>query len=382
MIKVSKSFLGSEEISALVHVVAQDGYLGMGKEVQLFEEELAHYFGHEVVTCNTGTSALHLVGAAIGLKVDDEVLIPTLTYVASFQAISATGAKPVAVDIDKTTGFIDLESAKQHLSSKTKAIMPVYYAGSTRGRQDVLNFAKEHGLFVIEDGAQAVGEAFSYDECTDNIATCFSFDSIKILTCGEGGAVISPNKALLNKIRDLRLLGVEGDTQKRFCGERSWDFDVTEQGFRYHLSNLYASIGRAQLKKIDEILRKVRRVANVYLYQLSHLRDVEFLKIGYQSPHLFPILVPKELRDDLRHYLKQQDIQTGLHYKPNHLLTKFKTSYPLPQAEEFFECVISLPIHASLDNRDLFKIVFECERFFLSHNKERARRPDAGINIV
>lgn len=223
-------------------------YLGMGEEVKNFEEKIKNYLqtNMAVVCVSTGTSALHLALSALGVKDGDEVIVPSLTYVASYQAISATGAKPISCEINPNTLFIDVEDAKKRI---TKVIMPVHYASSSKGIKEVYKLARKFNLRVVEDAAQAFGSKRNGKLVgTEGDIICFSFDGIKNITSGEGGA---SDKELIQKVQDGRLLGVEKDTDKRYSGQRSWDFDVNHQGFRYHMSNIMAAIGMVQLDRLE-----------------------------------------------------------------------------------------------------------------------------------
>jgi dTDP-4-amino-4,6-dideoxygalactose transaminase len=349
-IRLSRSCLGEEEKQAVSQVI-EEGYLGMGQQVMLFEQELEAFFSHKVkVACvNTGTSALQLALQACTIGQGDEVIIPSITYVASFQAASATGAQAVACDINLETGCLDIQEAKKKITKRTKAIMYVHYAGGVGDRKGIFTLAKEHGLRVIEDAAHAFG---GYNEGQrigiDGDIVCFSFDGIKNITCGEGGAVVSRDASVIEKVRDFRLLGVKKDSEKRYAGQRSWDFDVEDQGWRYHMSNINAAIGRVQLKKINAFGKIRQNLAKLYKRELGSL-PIQFLNLDFDAiiPHIFPVLIPPQKREDLQATLSKNKIETGLHYKPNHLLTKFKSS-SCPVAEHFGASVLSLPLHASL----------------------------------
>jgi dTDP-4-amino-4,6-dideoxygalactose transaminase len=218
--------------------------------VRLFEQELATYLGTDrhVICVNTGTSALQLAVSSLGLGAGDEVLVPTITYVASFQAIAATGAKPIACDVRPEDLYLDMKDAARRLTSRTKAIMPVHYASGSRGLDAVYEFAGKHNLRVIEDAAHSFGGSHSGAKVgARGDVVCFSFDGIKNITSGEGGAIVTADDQVARLARDARLLGVEKDTEARFSAKRSWTFDVHHQGFRYHMSNLNAAVGRAQL---------------------------------------------------------------------------------------------------------------------------------------
>lgn len=361
LIRLSRSTVGAEEIEALTRVI-EDGYLGMSKEVQAFEDELAQFIGNNrhVVCVNTGTSALHLAVQACGIGPGDEVLVPTLTYLASFHAVSATGAKPIACDVNPLTGFLDVEDAKKRITSRTKAIMPVHYASNFDGLSAVYDLAKNNSLRVIEDAAHSFGAKLPDGNHigSDGDIVCFSFDSIKNITCGEGGAVITNDVHVANHIRDARLLAVEKDTEKRFSGQRSWDFDCTHQGWRYHMSDIMASIGRAQLKKVDSFVYKRQQLARQYVQFFNDHPIVQTFPFDYTTlaPHIFPIFLRQGSRDDLRAFLAQHNIQTGLHYKLNHTLSFFKTPYDLPQAEKLFSGLLTLPLHPGLTEIDVQRV--------------------------
>ena len=223
--RLSRSIVGEAEARAVARVLLEDGYLGMGAEVRRFEEELAAYLGvkpAQVVTTNSGTAALHLAvdAVAAGCAVKDgrpEVLVPSLTFVASFQAISAAGCRPVACDALPETGTLDLEDAARRLTPRTIAVMPVHYASNPWQLEEVYAFARRHGLRVIEDAAHAFGclrhgrKIGSFGD-----VVCFSFDGIKNITCGEGGCMVSFDPEVVRLASDARLLSVENDAQKRF----------------------------------------------------------------------------------------------------------------------------------------------------------------------
>jgi dTDP-4-amino-4,6-dideoxygalactose transaminase len=369
MIRLSQAYLGQEEIDAVTRVL-KDGYLGMGQEVMHFEKELQNYISPDVqVVCvNTGTSALQLAVQACEIGHGDEVIVPSITYVASFQAVAATGAIPVACDVDHETGFLDVIDAQRRLSSKTKAIMPVHYGSSTGDLGSVYEFARQKGLRVIEDAAHSFGGVYQEKPVgAEGDVICFSFDGIKNITCGEGGAIVSKDTQVIKTLQDLRLLGVEKDTEKRYSGQRSWDFQVHNQGWRYHMSNINASIGREQLKKIATFANIRQTLSKLYHQELS---DCPVKPIVQASPnivpHIFPILVPELNRDLLKETLFKQGVETGFHYKPNHLLEKFKQTN-CSNAERFGNEQLTLPLHCHLTQTDILKVTSMIKDFFKAH---------------
>lgn len=363
MIRLSKSIVGVEEAQAVAKVITEDGYLGMGKEVALFESELASFLGVNAdhISCvNTGTSAIHLALEAV-LESGDEVLVPSLTYLASYQAISASGAVPISCDVSADTLTIDLNDAEQRITSRTRAIMPVHYASNPTGIDEIYSFARKYNLRVVEDAAHAFGCKYK-DQLIGSFGdiVCFSFDGIKNITSGEGGAVYTTDQEVAQRIKDARLLGVEKDTEKRFSGQRSWEFDVTRQGYRYHMSNLFAAIGRVQLRRLmTEFAPKRRSRADLYRRLLRDNQFLKFQKIEEDTfviPHILSVRVVGGMRDGLKSELEKQGVQTGLHYKPNHLLSLYKTEYSLPISEQLYKEMLSLPLHPEIEENDVYKI--------------------------
>lgn len=364
MIKLSKSNLSQSEKDAVLGVLER-GFLGMGAEVQLFEKALSDYFNRPAVCVVNGTAALHLALQALSIGFGDEVLVPSLTYVASFQAISATGATPVACDVDAETLCLSWADAESRITSRTKAIMTMHYAGGVGDLKEIYSFAQCHQLRVIEDAAHAFGTTHEGKLIGSfgDIA-CFSFDGIKNITSGEGGCVVSNDIELLQKIKDCRLLGVEKDTEQRYLGQRSWEFDVISQGWRYHMSNIMAAIGLEQLKRFPEMASRRRHLARLYDKILSGQTRIHPIKQEFQSvvPHLYVVRIEGEFkRDLLRQSLLESGIQTGVHYQPNHFLSYYRNTRDrcIPVTEAVFPQLLSLPLHPELTEQDINHV---CER--------------------
>lgn len=368
MIRLSKSYVGEDEAKA-VREVLLDGYLGMGKVVGEFEEILEAYFGRPAVCVSTGTAALQLSLQAIGLKPGDEVLVPALTYLASFQAITAAGCKPVACDVDPQTLFIDINDARKRLTTKTKAIMPVFYASSIGALDELSLFAKKNKLRIIEDAAHAFGSRYK-SELIGSFGdiSCFSFDGIKNITSGEGGCIVSDDDQFIKRVKDLRLLGIQNDSVNRLNGARSWHFDVVEQGWRYHMSNIMASIGITQFHKKTFMFSKRQKLAQHYDEILKHNPDIKLLSLNYREivPHIYVVQIKNLLdRPKVRKRMLDKGIETGLHYLPNNYLTKFKSdSDPhLPITDNVWPQLLSLPLHPELEIKDIdtvCKHLLEC----------------------
>ena len=374
-VKLSKSCIGADEKQAVMSVLDR-GFLGMGKEVQLFEQDLKAFIGtdKEVICVNTGTAALHLALLCLDLRPGDEVLVPTLTYVASFQAISATGAIPIACDVLESNGFIDVKDAERRITPRTRVIMPVHYASNTSGMNDVFALAEKYDLRVVEDAAHSFGGT------RDNVkiggkgdVICFSFDGIKNITSGEGGAVVTSDDKLAGRIKDARLLGVSKDTEMRFLGQRSWDFDVPNQGFRYHMSDIMAAIGRVQLRRFEDLAAQRCSLAKNYAAAFKKMIGISFINLDYTNtvPHIFPVFFKSsDIRDSVKVCLQEAGIETGIHYKPNHTLSFYKdhcSSYP--KAEKLYSVMLTLPLHPSLSLKQIDLVINTIETFLLGVRK-------------
>lgn len=363
--RLSRSIVGEAEARAVSRVLLEDGYLGMGNEVRLFEEEVAQYLGvkaDQVITVNTGTAALHLAvdAAAAQSRVPGkpEVLVPSLTFVASFQAITAAGCVPVACDVLAETGTLDLADAEKRLGPNTIAVMFVDYASNPWHLDEVYDFARRKGLRVVEDAAHAFGckhhgrKIGSFGDLV-----CFSFDGIKNITCGEGGCLVAFDAESARLASDARLLSVEDDAQKRFAGARSWDPDVKRQGWRYHMSNIMAAIGRVQLSRLEEEFIPARRaLAARYAEKLASVPGVALLRTDPQDfivPHIMPVRILHGRKDEVKAALAAKGLPTGVHYKPNHLLSCFSSGQSLPVTEQLYAELVTLPMHPGLSAEDV-----------------------------
>ena len=357
IIRLSKSCISKLEKRAVASVLDKE-YLGMGEEVRNFEKILTKYFNRETLCVSNGTAALQLAIEACDIGIGDEILVPSLTYVSSFQAIRATGAKPIACDIEENTFLMDLNFAQKKVNNKTKAIMPVHFTGGVGDYFAIYDFAKKNNLRVIEDAAHAFGTVYD-DKLIGSIGdiVCFSFDGIKNITSGEGGCIVTHDKKIISRVKDARLLGVKKDTEKRYSNNRSWSFDVTHQGWRYHMSNIMASIGIVQFNRFEKF-KKIRRLyAKLYESILREHPLIILLDRDYNNivPHIFVIRIKGlKHRDLLQEKLKEKGIETGVHYQPNHILTFFINSKNnLPITEKVASEILTLPLHPDLSRQDV-----------------------------
>jgi dTDP-4-amino-4,6-dideoxygalactose transaminase len=372
--RLSQSCVGAAESAALCRVI-EHGYLGMGAESIAFEAALADFLGvpaEHVAAVATGTAALHLACQAVCPR-GSAVLVPSLTYVAAFQAITAAGCQPVPCEVLAPTCTLDYHDAAQRLAAlrahkanpPVSAIMPMTYAGNPYELDSLHHFAAQHGLRVLSDAAHAFGSKHKHRLVGSfGDITCFSFDGIKNITCGEGGAVVCSNAQDCQRIRTARQLGVQGDSAARAAGKRILDPEVEEQGWRYHLSNLHAAVGLVQLARLlPELAPKRKALAARYCQNLQDVPHCSLLHCHEQDdivPHIFALRILTQqpaLRDSLRQALAAAGIESGIHYKPCHLLARFGKGTPaLPVTEMLYSQLISLPLHPNLSLEDVDQV--------------------------
>ena len=367
MIPIARPSIGKEELME-VEKVFRSGWLGMGSLVFEFENAVKDYLraGH-VVAVNTGTSAIHIALDALGIKKGDEVIVPSLTFAGSIQPIIACGAKPVFCEIGWDTLNVDIEDIKAKITKKTKVVMPVHYGGQACDMDGLLKICRDNNIRLVEDAAHAFGSFYKGKRIGSfGDVACFSFDPIKNITCGEGGAVVTNDEKLAQIIIKKRILGIDKDTWHRYRNERSWFYEVVTSGFRYHMSNINAAIGLVQLKKIEGFIEKKRAICRRYDNAFRDINEIRLIERRYDdiAPFNYVIKV-KAGRDNLLGYLKDNGIDAGINYIPNHLQPAFKDSYgPLPITEEVYKQIISLPLYFDMQDSDIVKVIEAVINYF------------------
>jgi len=366
MIPVSRPSIGKEELAA-VEKVFQSGWLGLGSVVFEFENKLKEYLpAKNVIAVNTGTTALHIALDSLGIGQGDEVIVPSLTFAASIQAIIQTGAIPVFCEVREEDLNIDVDDARKRITSKTKAVMPVHYCGKSCNMDALLEIGKKNNIKVVEDAAHAFGSSYKGRKIGSfGDAACFSFDPIKNITCGEGGAVCVSDDEVAERIRRKRILGIDKDTWHRYRNERSWFYEVVEPGYRYHMSNINAAIGLEQMKKLDGFIRRKREITWRYDEAFKGLKGIKILSNDYENTAQFCYIVRvMGRRDDLMEYLKSKGVGSGVHYIPNHLQPLFKKySAKLPITEKLGEEILTLPLYYDMRDEEVELVIRSVREF-------------------
>ncbi|NDD57834.1 MAG: DegT/DnrJ/EryC1/StrS family aminotransferase [Chlamydiae bacterium] len=347
MIVATKPMIGDEEIEAVTKVL-RSGILSQGPEVAAFENEFSSYVnGFPCVAVNSATSGLHIALLAAGIKPADEVIVPSFTFAATANSVALIGAKPVFVDIDPKTFNIDPQKIHAALTPKTRAIQVVHLFGLPAEINTILDIAKTYNLLVFEDAAQAHLAKFQDQYVgTFGTASTFSFYPSKNMTSGEGGIISCSTLALARECKLLRNQGME----KRYENEIV--------GFNCRMTDIHASIGRAQLKKIEKWTQQ--RIENAHFYH-QHLRGVikPYAPLGSTHVyHQYTIRVPGHNRDHFAKEMLKNGVECNVFYpKPVHRLPAYQLNLDLPETEAACKEVLSIPVHPSLSQLDLEKVV-------------------------
>lgn len=368
MLPVSRPSIGQEELEE-VKKVFDSGWLGLGSTVFEFENLVKEYLGAKnIIAVNTGTTALHIALDAFGIGEGDEVIVPSLTFCASIQAITALGAIPVFCEVDPNTLNIDVEDSRKRITPKTKAIMPIHYCGNACDMDALLNAVKEKNIIIIEDAAHAFGSSYKRRKIGSfGDVACFSFDPIKNITCGEGGVVALSNDKIAELIRTKRILGIDKDTWHRYRNERAWFYEVATQGYRYHMSNINAAIGIAQFKKLGLFIKRKKEIVQKYNNVFSNIVGIKILLWNLQdtAPFTYILRVLNGKRENLIEFLKDEGVGTGIHYIPNHLQPFFKPfGTSLPITEQLGEEILTLPLYYDMTDVHVSTVIEAVRAFF------------------
>ena len=369
-----KIYWDEEDIEAVNEALRRGINWAVGPGITQFEDKLSEYLGVKYcVTFNSGTSALHAILLAYGIGQGDEVIVPSFTFIATANAPLFVGAKPVFADIEEKTFGLDPDDVKRKISKRTKAIIPIDYAGCPCLIEELKEIAQDYNLILIEDAAEALGASINGRKAgAIGDSAILSFCQNKVITTGEGGAVVTNSKEIYERLKLLRSHG-RAETADYFSSIASMDYVTL--GYNFRMSSITAALGIAQFGKIDNIISLRRGNAEYMTQQLSKIRNVAIPEApsGYYHVYqMYPIIIKdgKVTRDNLKEYLAQKGIMTRVYFEPVHLSQFYRKTFgyrggELLVTEKVSEQILSLPLYPTLSKEEMDYIVKMIKSFFL-----------------
>lgn len=365
-----KPFISEEEVDEIVDTV-RSGWLSMGPKTIRFENNFSEYIGvNKSVAVSSWTAAGHLSLEAFGIKEGDEVIVPTMTFPATAEIVCYFKAKPVIVDVDEDTLNISLEAIEKAITPKTKAIIPVHYGGQPCDLDEIHAIANKHNIKVLEDAAHSLPAKYKGKKIgTISDVTCFSFYATKTLSTGEGGMICTNDEEIAERVKIMRLHGINRDAWKRYTESGSWYYEVVAPGYKYNFTDLQASLGLPQLKKVDTMWNSRKRIAAKYT---EALKDLDMIQLHTIKPdrdsswHLFPIRLYLDRitknRAQIINELREKKIGVGVHFMPVHQHLYYSETFNLsdaeyPVASAAFPRLMSLPIYPGMTDDNVDKVI-------------------------
>ena len=363
----SRPCLGSEELAALQAVVNSQ-WLGTGSLTQQFEAGVADVVAaRHVIALNSGTAALHIGLEACGIGPGDAVIVPSFTFVSTIQAILASGARPIFCEIEAESGQLCVDDALSRITPQTRAIVPVHYGGTSVDLDPLLAGAHQQGLKVIEDAAHAFGSSYKGQPIGSfGNVTCFSFDPIKNITCGGGGAAVTDDDHLAARLRGLANVGLPLDSWERMMGPEGMSFDICSHGYRYRMLDLNAAIGLQQLRKARTFQKRKRQIAQRYDQAFQAIPGLALLRRNWPEtfPFHYAIRVLDGHQQALAHHLRAAGIASTIHFPANHKHTAFAGfATPLPITEKLVSEILTLPLYVNLTDADVELVIHTVQEF-------------------
>lgn len=371
MVPVFKPLIEQEEIDAS-RASLEMGWLGMGSYVSAFEDKVREVIGASdryVAALATGTAGLHVALLLADVGPGDEVIVASFNCSADFQAIGWVGADIVFCDCDDDTLAIDLAKAEQLVGPRTKAMIVMDYDCIMADHDAVAAFAQRHRIRIIHDAAHAFGSSYKGRKVGSFSDICvFSHDPVKTVTCLDGGSIVVRSEEELKRVHELRLLGMQQPASVMYQNQRAWTFDVERVGFRYHMLNMHAAIGLAQLGKLDVIAGSRRAASREYNAALAGIAGVRVPNTDFDgvNPFLYYIRVAAEQRDALRAFLKAEGVDTGIHWQPGHWFSLWKDcrAGDLSVTDRVGHEILSLPLHSKMPLATVRRVADKVHTFF------------------
>ncbi|NLT23668.1 MAG: UDP-4-amino-4,6-dideoxy-N-acetyl-beta-L-altrosamine transaminase [Syntrophorhabdus sp.] len=370
MIPYGRQFIDEDDISAVIEVLRSD-WLTTGPKVAKFEEAFAKHVGARyAVAVNSGTAALHASIFAVGIKPGDEVIVPTITFAATANSVVYQGGTPVFADVMPSNLLIDPSRVEALITDRTRAIISVDYAGHPCDYDALNDIAARRGLFLIDDACHALGGSF-HGRPVGSLAglNTFSFHPVKHITTGEGGLVTTDDPSLASRMRLFRNHGIDSDHYQREL-EGSWEYNMTDLGYNYRLTDLQCALGLSQLKKLNKWVMRRRAIASRYDAAFQNTDLVRPLAVGEgvdHAYHLYIVRVPGDARGKIFRGLRAEGIGVNVHYRPVHLhpfyRQRFGTGPGLcPNAEHAYEEIITLPVFPAMTDDMVDEVIEAVKR--------------------
>lgn len=372
----SKPTIGKEEIDEVIDSL-KSGWITTGPKTQQFEEDFKKYIGCKyALSLSSATAGLHLSLMALNIGKDDEVITTAMTFAATINQIELRGAKPVFVDIDLDTLQIEATQIELKITPKTKAIIPVHFAGQACDMDMIYKLAREYNLYVIEDAAHSLGTEYKGEKIGQHSQIAvFSFHPIKNMTTGEGGMVVTKDEEIAEKIKLLRFHGISKDAWKRYTAKGATQYEILMPGYKYNFMDIQAGLGIWQLKKLDAFIEARRKQAEYYNEAFRDISEITPLSsVKYAIKHAWHLYIIKlELekikvnRNEFISLLKEENIGTGVHFEAIHLQPYYRNTYGykegnLPNTEYASARIISLPLYPLLTQKDQQDVVEAIKR--------------------
>jgi perosamine synthetase len=368
-IPLFKMYWDNDDIESVENTIRSGMNWASGPDVPAFEEEIARYIGtRHCLTFNSGTSALHAALVAHGIGKDDEVIVPSFTFIATANAPLFVGARPVFADIDDSTYGLDPEDVNERITRKTKAIIPVHYGGCPCHIRELREIADDRHLVLIEDAAESFGAKIQ-DRMTGSFgdSSMVSFCQNKIITTGEGGAIVTNSRDVYEKMKLVRSHG-RLETADYFATTATMDYITL--GYNFRMSSMTAALGRSQLRKVEKIISTRRADAEYYIKKLSN--EIPGCVIASPPRDYYPVYqlfsVQVKQRDALMHYLEKEQIMTKVYFSPVHKTHYYKNIMKidarLPRTESVADTIISLPFYPGISGEEIDCVVAAMKNFY------------------
>ncbi len=372
-IPLYKIYWDKDDADHVAEVIRQGMFWATGPNIEKFEKTVADHVGAKYgVAFNSGTSALHAMLLAYGIKPGDEVIVPSFTFIATTNSVLFVGAKPVFADVETETCGLDSEDVQKKITSRTKAIMPVHYGGLPCHIEPLTEIAEDHKLWLLEDAAESLGANID-GKPTGSFgdAAMFSFCGNKVITTGEGGMIVTDEQRIYEKLKLVRSHG-RAETENYFTSTRKMDY--VELGYNWRMSNIIAAVGVSQMKKLNQAI-SLRRKHAAYLSQ--HLSSINEVRVPQAPPGYFHVYQMytiqvaggRKERDALQNYLTDKGIMTKVYFSPVHLTQFYRERFgcqkgDLPVTEELSERVLTLPMYATMTVHEMNYVITSLgERF-------------------